>query len=48
MTDEPEFEPPLSPDPPAPPGQEDLVVPDLPLPSPAPAPSDESADEAPD
>ncbi|WP_328468124.1 hypothetical protein OHA21_50955 [Actinoplanes sp. NBC_00393] len=32
MTDEAEVRPPLSPDPPAPPGQEDLVVPDLPLP----------------
>ncbi|MFC7534116.1 hypothetical protein [Actinoplanes sp. GCM10030250] len=32
MTDESTFQPPLSPDPPAPPGQEDLRVPDLPLP----------------
>ena len=51
MTDEPEFEPPLSPDPPAPPGQEDLVVPDLPLPAPDHAPSSSESDaddEAPD
>lgn len=32
MTDEAEVRPPLSPDPPAPPGQENLKVPDLPLP----------------